>query len=396
MVDSHFAPNCPYHQGGDERKSACPPEAAPGTIVVEKLGLARQILRSDRVKQAGFRAELLERFGRREHAPVLYQGGEAHQKQRRAIARFFAPKIVSGHYRALMERLSDRLIERLRKTRRAQLDLMSLDIAVAVAAEIVGLTESSLPRMARRLNRFFMANAQVQTPRAALTAFVLAQWRLLQFYLWDVRPAIGARRRRPREDVISHLIARGRSHREILTECLTYGAAGMVTTREFIVMAAWHLFERDALTARFLADGETGRIAILEEILRLEPVVGALYRRAEHDLALEDAGETIHIPAGSLLALDVRHANADSAAGEYPHQLDPDRMRSPLHLSGSLISFGDGPHRCPGASVALQEAAIFLERLFRVPGIKLETAPALAWNPTIAGYELRGAIVTAG
>ena len=61
---------------------------------------------------------------------------------------------------------------------------------------------------------------------------------------------------------------------------------------------------------------------------------------------------------------------------------------------GSLISFGDGPHRCPGASVALQEAAIFLDRLFRVPGIKLKNPPVLAWNPTIAGYELRGAVVT--
>jgi hypothetical protein len=77
-----------------------------------------------------------------------------------------------------------------------------------------------------------------------------------------------------------------------------------------------------------------------------------------------------------------------------PHQLDPDRARGGVSLSASLISFGDGPHRCPGAAIALQEAAIFLDRLFRVPGIKLEQAPALTWNPTIAGYELRGAIVT--
>ena len=395
MVDADIvsqATNCPYHQGGDERKSALPPAAAPGAIVVEKLGLARQILRSDRVRQAGFQAELLERFGNPEHAPVIYQAGQAHQKQRSAIARFFAPKIVGGRYRALMERLSDGLIQRLQATRRGQLDLMSLDIAVAVAAEIVGLTESPLPRMAGRLNRFFTASAARPTRFSAVTAFVLAQHRLLQFYLWDVRPAIRARRRIPREDVISHLVARGRSHREILTECVMYGAAGMATTREFIVMAAWHLFERDSLKARFLAGDEPARIAILEEILRLEPVVGALYRRADHDLALEDAGETFHIPAGSLLALDVRGANADSAAaGDCPHTLDPDRAHP--GVPGSLISFGDGPHRCPGASVALQEAAIFLDRLFRVPGIRLEKAPALSWNLTIAGYELRGAVV---
>jgi hypothetical protein len=28
---------------------------------------------------------------------------------------------------------------------------------------------------------------------------------------------------------------------------MTYAAAGMVTTREFMVMAAWHLLEREAL-----------------------------------------------------------------------------------------------------------------------------------------------------
>jgi hypothetical protein len=396
MVDSHFAPKattCPYHQGRDERKSALPPAAEAGAIVVQSFGLARQILRSDGVRQAGFRADMLERFGKREHAPVLYQAGEAHQKQRSAIARFFTPKIVSGRYRALMERLSDRLVERLRTVGRTRLDQMSLEIAVAVAAEIVGLTESRLPRMARRLNRFFTATGQHRNPLVAFGVFVLSQYCVLQFYFWDVRPAIRARRRSPREDVISHLIARGRSHREILTECLMYGAAGMATTREFIVMAAWHLFERNELKARFLGGDEPERIAILEEILRLEPVVGALYRRADHDLALEDAGETFHIPAGSLLALDVRGANADSIAGDCPHQLDPDRARA--GVPASLISFGDGPHRCPGATIALQEAAIFLDRLFRVPGISLENVPALTWNPTIAGYELRGAIVTA-
>jgi hypothetical protein len=34
----------------------------------------------------------------------------------------------------------------------------------------------------------------------------------------------------------------------------------------------------------------------------------------------------------------------------------------------SLMGFGDGSHRCPGAAVALQESAIFLEHLFGFPG----------------------------
>lgn len=177
--------------------------------------------------------------------------------------------------------------------------------------------------------------------------------------------------------MISHLLDEGYSDREILTECLTYGAAGMITTREFITMAAWHLLEDDALRERFLGDDEASRIAILEEILRLEPVVGLLFRRMDVETA--------------VVALDVRGANSDEAAvGACPHQLDPDRKKADK-VGGSGLAFGDGEHRCPGAQVALQETAIFLDRLLRLPGIRLERKPDIGWNALIAGYELRGA-----
>jgi cytochrome P450 len=101
----------------DDRKSA----RSVGTGVhdgvkdmlrVQEFGSARQVLRSGGMRQAGFRAELLERFAGRKHAPVLFQDGEAHQKQGSATARFFAPKVVSTRYRKLMEELSERLRER--------------------------------------------------------------------------------------------------------------------------------------------------------------------------------------------------------------------------------------------------------------------------------------------
>jgi cytochrome P450 len=160
--------------------------------------------------------------------------------------------------------------------------------------------------------------------------------------------------------VISHLLDQGYSNREILTECLTYGAAGMATTREFIVMAAWHLFEREDLRRSFLESDEQARIALLEEILRLEPVVGALYRRAERELTLEGEGGPMVIPAGALVKVDVRAANTDPAvAGPCPFKVDARRVVEASKASDSLMSFGDGPHRCPGAAVALQETAIF-------------------------------------
>ncbi|MGJ4931990.1 cytochrome P450 [Bradyrhizobium sp. HKCCYLS2038] len=326
---------------------------------------------------------------------MLYQDGESHQKQRSATARFFAPRVVATRYRELMEAMSRDLVAQFCATRRARLDDMSLALAVAVAADIIGLTDSPRDAMAARLNRFFTMPAG-DGPVSTLLSAIAGQLRTFTFYLFDVRPAISARRREPREDVISHLIAEGYSNREILTECLTYGAAGMATTREFIVMASLRLFEDDALRARFLAADEPQRMSILEEVLRLEPVVSVLKRRTACEMTVQTDAGTTTIPARSVVEIDVGAANRDeAAAGACPHQFDPDRAR-PAKGSASLMSFGDGPHRCPGAAVALQEAAIFLDHLMRVPGLRLEQRPTKTTNPVSSGYELRDAVIVVG
>lgn len=372
-----------------------PDTGARRGLRIEGFEAARELLRSGAVRQAGFKAEVLERFTGRVHAPVLFQEGEQHQKQRSATARFFAPRVVATRYRDLMVRTSETLVERFRAAGRARLDDMTLELAVAVAADIVGLTDSSRAGMTRRLNRFFDAGVRPDGAAAALAGFVVGRYNMLMFYLFDVRPAVSARRRKPAEDVISHLLGQGYSDREILTECLTYGAAGMATTREFIVMAAVRLFERDDLRTRFLAADEAEQTAILDEVLRLEPVVSVLKRRAERDLTLKTAAGAVVIAARTLVEIDVRCANRDpAAAGVCPHDLNPDRVRG-ARVSPSVMGFGDGPHRCPGAAVALQETAIFLDRLLRVPGIRLERAPARSVNALTGSYELRNAVITA-
>jgi len=58
------------------------------------------------------------------------------------------------------------------------------------------------------------------------------------------------------------------------------------------------------------------------------------------------------------------------------------------------MSFGDGVHRCPGAQVALHETRVFIDALFRVPGVQLVREPRLVWNKSLMSYELRDAIVT--
>lgn len=363
------------HQKIDDRRSV-PPEPLAGACPVARFADARAVLRDGSMRQAGFRADLIARYGDERYAPILFQHGERHRKQRAATARFFAPKVVGTHHRAVMEREADALTAELKSTGTAALDDLAMRLAVAVAAEIVGLTDSDNEAMSRRLDRFF--DAGVMTPGGLvvdLARFVRGQAHLWNFYLHDVRPAIRARRRAPREDVISQLLADGWSDRAILTECVTYAAAGMVTTREFITMAGWTMLEREDVRARFMEADEDGRIALLEEILRLEPVVGILRRRDE---------------AGHDTAIDIRAVNADPAAiGACPHALNLDRERAE-RVDAAGLSFGDGPHRCPGASVAMLESAVFLGKLFEQPDLRLERTPALRWNPLVTGYELRG------
>jgi cytochrome P450 len=210
-------------------------------------------------------------------------------------------------------------------------------------------------------------------------------------YLFDVRPAIAARRRQRREDVISRLLDEGRTTSEILVECLTFGLAGMTTSREFMVAAAWHLFDNLELRKRFMDGDDAEKMAILMEILRLEPVAGMIYRRATEPVE-DEALDTVE--EGTRLSLHIRAANLDEdVVGPEPLKLDPDRARR-IKVNGAWMSFGDGAHFCPGWQVALTQTRILLERIFEVPGIRLARPPDITWVPAMLQmYELRNGII---
>ncbi|HMJ51311.1 MAG TPA: cytochrome P450 [Polyangiaceae bacterium] len=385
--------SCPFDPNRDERKSArlaarhVKPE--PGVEVIGNFGFAREILRSPNVKQDGAGAEHID-VGNPEHMPVFYLDGEPHHTRRAAIVKFFTPRAIQGRYIGVMQRTTDQLLARLRASGTARLDEISFELAVSVASEIVGLTESDGGRMARRLATFLrstFSNAKGLERRVNKLKEI---WYGSQFYVIDVLPAVRSRRKQRREDIISQTLDKGYSNRAIMIECMTYATAGMVTTREFIVMVAWHLFDRPALREQFLAADEEGQFAILQEILRLEPIAAMIYRRAGEDIETTSRGA---VRAGSKFAIDMRAVNSDeSAVGACPYALDPDRARR-LNQNGTFMSFGDGSHRCPGWQVALNETRVFIDRLLRVPGIRLERAPDMLWNAPLMSYELRNAII---
>lgn len=384
--------------GRDDRKSAAIAAQRlkiPQTAMrIGTFGAARAILRSAEMKQAGLGGEDFA-FLNPEHAPVFFLDGEPHRKKRSAIARFFTPKAIETAHQHVMRASTEALIGQLCAKGHGRLDQIAWLLAVNVAGDIVGLTaglsERQKIRLARRIEGV-LERTRLHTYRGLKRQVMNVVYgaRILKFALLHVRPAIRARRRSPRNDIISHLVAEGYSQAGILIECMTYAGAGMVTTREFIVMVAWHFFERAEMVERFLASDEAQQTAILEEILRLEPIAALLFRVADdaQGAALPDG-----VVPGDTYAIDLRGVNHDeTATGPCPFALDPDRAAT-LKVSGSYLSFGDGSHRCPGAQVALTETRIFIDSLFRVPGIRLHRAPTVDWNDSLMSYELRGALI---
>ncbi|GAC1367486.1 MAG: cytochrome P450 [Ktedonobacteraceae bacterium] len=367
---------------------------ADGTWHVRSFEAMRAVLRSPHTKQAGFNAEMISRVSVSMKPPILYQEGKEHNIQRKQTARFFTPKAVSENYRQMMDALADKLVRRLKRRKQVDLTQLSLVMAIRVASEVIGLT-SSYPGLTKRLESFFEHySPNVSWRPSSLLSFAIAQTRTLAFFFLDVKPAIRAHRRKPRADVISHLLEHNSTDAEVLTECITYGAAGMVTTREFISIATWHFLERPELRRRYLAASEEERYEMLHETLRLEPVVGHLYRRATQDIEIEQAGARVTIPAGAKIDLHIYAANADkSIVGELPLALRADRELQGERLTPALMSFGDGAHRCPGSYIAIQESDIFLQRLLAIDTLRMVSTPSMRWNPLTVGYELRNFMI---
>ncbi|GGL04284.1 cytochrome P450 [Deinococcus radiotolerans] len=401
VPESTPAARCPF--GGDaltrrpdhpDRPGEAPQADARGVVQVRSFQGARDVLRSEAVTQAGFNAETVNDAGILKRRPVLFTEGEEHHEMRRDTARYFTPAAVAT-YQPMIAALADRLIGRLAARGEANIDDLSLTLAVQVASQVVGLTSSRVPGLERRVMTFVEHDGNSEpgmNPEKGRLRSILDQRHLLAFYLLDVKPAIQARRTQRRDDLISHLLDRKYSDLEILTECLTYGTAGMVTTREFITVATWHLLRQPELRAAYVHGTEKERLDILHEILRLEPVVSTLYRRAQADLTVD--GQTI--PQGTLLALNLADANTDPAvAGEQAASVCPARPL-PRGVQAPVMAFGDGHHRCPGAFLAIKETDTFLRRLLIWQDLRLVAEPRVTFNEVVKGYELRGLRVALG
>jgi cytochrome P450 len=364
---------------------------APGSRLIQGFSQIWEILTKSPVVQSGVDSAPVERDNPAT-TTIFFLEGEAHLRRRAAILGFFSPQAIAKRHLRVMEEQADMLLHELTQKGEGRLDEMSARLAQAVVAEIVGLTNSDVKSMAKRVaGSFDGAMLAARGGWWKVIAPLVAALNGMKIYYFDVRPAIAARRAQRQEDVISRLIDEGRSDKEILVECVTFCLAGMTTTRELMIIAAWHMLDDEVLRQRFLNGDVEEKMAILREILRLEPLASTLGRRTTDVIIGIDAEP---IPADTRLILDIRAANLDETkVGACPHQLDPDRARR-LKISDNYLSFGAGQHLCPGRNVAIAEARVFLDRLLRLPGIRLVRAPTIRFLPPLLGtYELSNCVI---
>jgi cytochrome P450 len=78
----------------------------------------------------------------------------------------------------------------------------------------------------------------------------------------------------------------------------------------------------------------------------------------------------VHLPVGTMIGMHWGAANIDPAAFADPHRYDLDRRQR------GLLTFGAGPHLCPGRNAARLVGEIALRTLItRLPGLHLDGDP---------------------
>ena len=130
-------------------------------------------------------------------------------------------------------------------------------------------------------------------------------------------------------------------------------SAGQETTVRLLSAAIKMLAEQPELQAQLRSD--PGRIPnFIEEALRIESPVKGDFRMAR----VKTAVGGVEVPAGAILMVVNGAANRDPRRFEAADTFDPDRANARHHLT-----FGRGPHTCPGAPLARAEARVGIERL---------------------------------
>jgi cytochrome P450 len=253
----------------------------------------------------------------------------------------------------------------------------AMPIPIAVIGRLLGVDTADTARFrawSEAMASVFEPNPSEATSRAIKSAAV----EILEY----LDRAMEARRARPRDDLITDLIAAqgagaALSDAEIRVNCLNLMLGGNVTTTDLIGNGINLLLRHPGELARLRADATLIGPAV-EEILRFAPPVEGAQRVASRDLTLHGCPVRAH----QVVAVATPAANRDPAAFTDPHRFDIARRESPH------ITFGAGAHICIGAPLARLEAKTAIWGLIeRFPTLALAHPQRPAeWRATASSF----------
>ena len=278
-----------------------------------------------------------------------------HTRLRRLVSKAFTPRMVEG-LRPRIQEIVDELLDAVAQNGRMDVirDL-AYPLPVIVIAEMLGVPPEHRDQFKHWSDEIVGALGGPLVPQETLERSRVAVHELAE-YLSGV---IVERRREPREDLVSGLIAaeeQGQilSEDEMLATAMLLLVAGNETTTNLIGNGMLSLLRNPDEMERLCADPSLVPTAV-EELLRYDGPVQATGRVAMEEL--EIGGQKVTKGQAVLTVLGA--ANRDPAQFGKPDELDLDRQPN------EHVAFGDGIHFCLGAPLARAEGQIAFETLLR-------------------------------
>ena len=293
----------------------------------------------------------------------------AHTRLRKLVNRAFVSREVrrmAPGIRALAEARAERLAA---DGGGELLARWATPIPVTVIARLIGVPEEESDDLLAWSHAMVRVYTMTQTHAEELAANAAAR-----DFRARLHALIDERRRRPADDLISHLAAlRGPEGRladeEISSVAILLLNAGHEATVHQLGNAVRTLLAREggarAARALFASPERAGRT--VAELLRHDAPLHLFVRHAQEPLAL---GEGVTLEPGERVALLLGAANRDPRRFDRPDAFEPDRA------DGAYVTLGGGIHYCVGAQLAKLELGIALGALFeRLPTLVLDGEP---------------------
>ena len=188
------------------------------------------------------------------------------------------------------------------------------------------------------------------------------------------------RRSKATDDLLSDLVHASvdgetpLSDAEVVSITQQFLVAGNETSTNLIAATLMFILQDPEQEAKLRARPDLIPNAV-EEGLRCETPVQGMWRVAACDTELGG----VEIPKGSFLMLRYAAANRDPAVFSDPERFDVERSNAREHLS-----FGQGIHFCPGASLARKEAAVAIQSMLdRFPKLSLSKENDFRHHPSM-------------